>query len=148
MQIRYLGCLLYCLSLFALIGYVWYTLDSTVFGRTDFSEYRYKTIPFWSYVAIFNGKTNLIKEDILNVALFVPIGFLLCHVLFYRRWWLALMIGFGLSAGIEFMQLIWKRGICEFDDVFHNTIGCVIGYFFALLVVEIFKDSNFKKEGI
>ena len=125
---KYVRIVFKCVSLIAFAGYIWYTLDSTIFGRNDFSDYKYKTIPFWSYIAIYNGETFLIKEDLLNVALFVPIGFLLCYVLPYRRWWIALMFGLGLSVGIESMQLVWKRGICEFDDVFHNTIGCLIGY--------------------
>ena len=38
------------------------------------------------------------------------------------------MVGFIFSSVIELSQLLLKRGLCEFDDVFHNTLGCVIGY--------------------
>lgn len=38
------------------------------------------------------------------------------------------MFGFSFSVCIEFLQLVWKRGTCEFDDIFHNTLGCMIGY--------------------
>ena len=37
-------------------------------------------------------------------------------------------MGFVFSSVIELSQLVLKRGLCEFDDVFHNTLGCVIGY--------------------
>lgn len=123
--------------LLALAGYIWYTLDTTVFCRSDYSYYQYKTYPFWSYAAILDGKESLIKENLLNVALFVPIGFLLCSLLSRRRWWMALIFGLGLSTGIELMQLVWKRGTCEFDDVFHNTIGCLIGYGLCKMAVSL-----------
>lgn len=29
--------------------------------------------------------------------------------------------------GIEILQLVTARGLCEFDDVIHNVIGAVIG---------------------
>lgn len=129
--------------LITLAGYIWYTLDTTVLGRRDYSYYRYKTIPYWSYAAILDGKESLIKEDLLNVALFLPIGFLLCCLMPIRKWWIALVFGFGLSSCIELLQLVWKRGTCEFDDVFHNTIGCLIGYGLASV---IFRFVNIKNE--
>lgn len=137
MKNRYLKIALKGVCLITLIGYIWYTLDITIFGRSEYSCYRYKTLPFWSYAAIMDGKESLIKENLLNVALFVPIGYLLCSLLPRRRWWMALIFGLGLSAGIELMQLLWKRGTCEFDDVFHNTIGCLIGYGLCKMAVSL-----------
>ena len=29
---------------------------------------------------------------------------------------------------IEVLQFVFKRGFAEFDDVFHNVVGCVIGF--------------------
>jgi glycopeptide antibiotics resistance protein len=37
-------------------------------------------------------------------------------------------IGCLLSAAIEILQLLTRRGVCNIDDVIHNTIGCAIGY--------------------
>jgi len=122
----------------ALVGFIWYTLNSTVFGRETYSEYKYKEFPFWSYLAIYDGKTVLIKEDLLNVALFLPIGFLLFFSITRKSWRIATLSGLGLSVCIELMQLIGKRGTCEFDDVFHNTIGCVIGYYVAWAVMMLY----------
>ena len=33
----------------------------------------------------------------------------------------------GLSLLVEVFQLITSRGLLEFDDVFHNMIGAVLG---------------------
>lgn len=131
-----------CSCLIALIVYIWNTLDITVFARNEYADYQYKFVPFWSYAAIMGGKDSLIKEDFLNVMLFVPVGFLILYVLPQRRWWKAFLFGCVLSCLIELLQLVGKRGTCEFDDVFHNTIGCLIGYFIAWLLVVIFKGDR------
>ena len=55
--------------------------------------------------------------------MFVPVG-----VLAGRIWrWKGLWVAAGLSVFIEVLQLVTCRGLCEFDDVFHNVIGAVIG---------------------
>lgn len=112
----------------ALAGYICYTLYSTIFARNANTIYRYEVLPFWSYIEILDGKTKLIKENLLNVLLFVPIGFLLSFINTKRKMWKIALFGFGLSFCIELTQLIAKRGFCEFDDLFHNTLGCLLGY--------------------
>lgn len=130
--------------LIALVGYIWYTLDTTVLGRSDYSYYRYKTYPFWSYAAILSGEVSLIRENLLNVALFAPIGLLLCCLLPWRKWWIALMFGFELSVCIELLQLVWKRGTCEFDDVLHNTLGCLLGFILASGIAKFYNHLRWR----
>lgn len=38
------------------------------------------------------------------------------------------LIALLFSAGIETAQFITGRGLMEFDDVFNNTVGAVVGY--------------------
>ena len=38
------------------------------------------------------------------------------------------LISLCVSAGIELTQFITGRGLMEFDDVFNNTVGAVLGY--------------------
>jgi glycopeptide antibiotics resistance protein len=38
------------------------------------------------------------------------------------------LLGFLTSLSIELLQLVLKRGLFEFDDMFHNTLGVIIGY--------------------
>ena len=64
------------------------------------------------------------KEQILtNVIMFVPIGVLAGLILRWKGLWVAT----GLSLGIEILQLVTSKGLCEFDDVIHNMMGAVIG---------------------
>ena len=55
--------------------------------------------------------------------MFVPVG-ILVSCLWERK---GLLIAIGLSLSIEILQLITQTGLCESDDVIHNTIGAVIG---------------------
>lgn len=64
--------------------------------------------------------------------MFVPMG-LLCGQLWK---WKGLWVASGLSIVIELLQLITARGLCEFDDVFHNIIGAVIGIGVMLLYLK------------
>ena len=111
-----------------LAGYVILIWYNTVFSRAVHKSYRYDFHPFWSYKAIINGKEELIREHILNVAMFIPIGVLLWFCFERKRWWIPILFGCAISMSIEIMQLIGKRGFAEYDDVMHNTLGCVIGY--------------------
>lgn len=66
---------------------------------------------------------------LLNIALFAPLGVLL-PLLFrrLRRWYAALAAGFGVSLAIEVLQYVLQRGTLDVDDLFANTLGCLLGY--------------------
>lgn len=69
---------------------------------------------------------------LLNIALFVPLGFLLPLLTKkLRRWHRMTAVGFGVSLAIELIQLLTARGICDVDDLFANTLGAAMGYFAA-----------------
>lgn len=66
-------------------------------------------------------------EILLNYILFVPLGILL-YLCFGEKYGLrVVLIGFLLSASIEIVQLVFRIGLFEFDDMIGNTIGCLIG---------------------
>ena len=111
------------------VEYVFLLYASTVIFRAVMSIRKYDFTPFWSYRAIMDGsEPQLLSENIMNVAVFVPVG-VLAGVMFRGMTWIkALVIGAGVSVGIEVMQFVFKKGFSEVDDVMHNTLGCVIGY--------------------
>ena len=106
-------------------GYLFFVLCTTLFFRESSETMRYYFFPFWSYDVL---NYNIIAQLILNVLLFVPIGFLLGAIIKERRWMLVIEMGCLLSLMIEILQLLTRRGVCNIDDVIHNTIGCAIGY--------------------
>ena len=123
-----------------LVEYSFLLYCSTVIYRKVLPEKQFDLMPFWSYRAIMDGKEQYLAENIMNVAVFVPVGLLLGIALRERSLWSALLVGAGLSVGIEALQFVFKKGFTEFDDVMHNTLGCLIGYG-ALCLVRYGYDS-------
>lgn len=95
--------------------------------------------PFWSYGAIESGRIDLLAENIMNVVVFVPVGFLLSCVSRHLKWWMVLFFGFGISVSIEALQYFFYKGFSEVDDVIHNTIGCAIGIMMVAVLKGIWK---------
>ncbi len=111
-----------------LVEYVFLIYCSTVFFRPVSEGKKYDFHPFWSYVAIRDGGSELIAENIMNVLVFVPMGFLLGMVFRKISLWKIIIVGFCMSMSIEALQFFFHRGVSEVDDVMHNTLGCMIGY--------------------
>ena len=80
---------------------------------------------------------------LLNIALFVPLGVLL-PLLWkpFRKWYAALGAGFGVSLLIELTQLLTARGMCDVDDLFTNTLGAMLGWCAAMLVLALHQKSR------
>lgn len=131
-------------AMLLLTEYLFLVFASTVFSRTRKAHFDYELIPFWSYGRILAGSRSLFWEDIFNVLMLMPLGILLPVA--WKRTGSAkqvILMGFLISLTIEFLQLILKRGLFEFDDMFHNTIGVMIGYW---LYQRIHKRQKTKKE--
>lgn len=86
---------------------------------------------FWSYFQWAKGSADTGKQILLNIALFVPLGYFLLDVL--RTWNLkraglwTVLISFGITASIETIQYVDGLGLGEADDVFNNVLGAVLG---------------------
>jgi glycopeptide antibiotics resistance protein len=127
-----------------LTEYVFLICCSTVICRkVAEGVFGYNFSPFWSYEAIKNGREDVIAENIMNVVAFVPVGILLGLVTQKKqnnfRTRLArilLIVGAGLiiSGSIEMLQFFLERGFSEFDDMFHNTLGCLIGFMIVTII--------------
>lgn len=131
-----------------LAEYYFLVLCSTVICRASHGERHIELIPFWNYLDIWNRvdyPADLI-EVLLNVALFVPIGLLLGGLGFKTK--KILLSGICLSGIIEVSQFAFCKGLCETDDVMHNTFGCAIGYFGFLVLLKVkrlyLNKQNFK----
>ncbi len=129
-----------------LIVYMVIVLGATILSRTSYGYSSNQLIPFSSYrAAWYQWSVTAWQNLILNILMFVPIGFLLTFVpkkkpAFYK----VCIGGFLISLLIEFIQFISNRGLTEVDDLINNTIGAMIGYGFALALMRI-KSGSFKK---
>lgn len=111
-----------------LADYILIILCSTVIFRRSRTYARFDITPFGTYYKAFlRNSTYLLHQLIMNIVVFIPMGFLLRASFPTVKWWKLLLMGTGLSLMIEFCQLSLHKGFCEFDDVMHNTFGCLIG---------------------
>ncbi|MBD5130015.1 MAG: VanZ family protein [Ruminococcaceae bacterium] len=76
-------------------------------------------------------------EILANVALFVPLGFLLPIAFRRLKWWQVDLICLGTTCVVELVQPIFGRA-GDIDDVITNALGGVIGCAAAGLVFKIF----------
>lgn len=110
-----------------LTAFLLIVLGSTVFGRIP-GVRRCELLPLWSYGAIIKGNPGILQEVLLNCVLLFLAGMLL-PLIFNRplKWYQGLLFGAIVSGCIELLQLITCRGLFEFDDIIHNSLGCMVG---------------------
>ena len=110
------------------LNYVVFILFETVIGRKP-GVGRVELVPFWSY-----SHPELRMEIVLNYILFIPLGCLL-YLCFGEKLGLRVVLaGFLLSVSIEIVQLVFRIGLFEFDDMIGNTIGGFAGAVAGMLI--------------
>src|SRR5690554_4024153 len=77
--------------------------------------------------------TFALVEFTANIVLFVPVGVLFTLMLGWRRWWLAALLGAGLTAAIEFAQLFIPNRVTDPRDLVSNSVGALIGVTLVLV---------------
>lgn len=109
--------------------YLFVVLGATL-GRGAYYEAQIHWHPFSSYKEAWNNFSIIEwRNIILNIFMFIPLGFLLPFFGgFFRKAWVTYLIGFLFTLLIESVQFLTQRGIFEIDDLINNTVGCMIGY--------------------
>lgn len=79
-------------------------------------------------VGMVENRTALLLTG-LNVALFVPLGFLipLLWPKYAKKTWQMVGVGFGVSLLVEFIQIFSFR-LTDVDDLIANTAGALLGF--------------------
>lgn len=108
-----------------LVLYLFCVFYLTLLDRQSGENGRIIFEPFWTYQ--FFSYAQYRWQIYLNIILFLPLGFLLPWS-FKTSFMHAVLTGFLLSVFLEMIQYFFKLGLCEVDDVIHNTIGTVTGY--------------------
>lgn len=124
---------LYCrrIAFVLLVASVFYILCKTLLLRTPFEGKHYEPELFWSYKVLDIEWMQML----CNVLLFIPFGMTLS--VFDRKLLRVLLIGCLFSFCIELTQYWLKLGLCEWDDVFHNSLGTLIGCYLHKLLQKI-----------
>lgn len=119
------------------VPYILIVLSLTILDRIPFSNYRYNLTLFWSYDDYSPIFWPCGRQVVCNIIMLLPFGFLfplLIEDTKLHRWkGYTPILALLSSSLIEVVQLVTRRGFFEFDDIVHNTIGAIIGYYIYLL---------------
>ena len=76
-----------------------------------------------------------IRNIILNILMFVPLGFSLPFLWSpLQKFHFVLLISLTFTLSIETTQLITAQGVFSLEDIAHNTLGAALGYFMFTLI--------------
>ncbi|MDE7253713.1 MAG: VanZ family protein [Acetatifactor sp.] len=108
----------YLIAVFSVVG-----IPTVGTFKVNFS---FNLIPL---IDIVNSPLEYIKNTILNIILFMPLGFLVPAIWKkYRSIKTMFLMGFALSVCIEILQIFTFR-LTDIDDLITNTAGTVLGYY-------------------
>ena len=134
---------IYCASAFVI--YLLIVLYITIFSREP-EERRIDMELFRSYKLLFIDKNDFYYTQIVcNIIMTVPFG-ILFPVLNekFRSVFLMFVSGFVFSLLIELAQYFSGRGLFEFDDLFNNTVGALLGYLILNILIRTFSSRREK----
>lgn len=93
----------------------------------------------WRFLARWNENTAQKAFLIANIIMFVPLGILLPMM---GRWTrhilIALPTAIACSIAIEAVQLKYRLGYCQLDDVAANSVGFLIGFLIYLAIADVY----------
>lgn len=131
-------------ALGALVTYVFLVIAATLLSRQVSSQAQYTLKMFWSFYDYWTGANDLLlMEVIMNIVMFVPVGFLMPCVLRDFRYRKTAAFSLGFTILIESCQLVLHRGLFEFDDIIHNFLGACIGMLLFIWLLE--KNRKYAK---
>lgn len=125
------------------VGYMAVVLYATILRNSGgYREWNLHLFRAWRE-AWNNFSTKNWANVLLNIAMFVPMGFLLPLLgRKFRKWYLTIPAGFAVSLIIELLQLTIARGICDVDDLFCNALGAAMGYFVIMAILSLFNEKG------
>ena len=128
-------------SLSLLLAYSFLVLAQTVLSRHGTAEAAAEWRPLWFLTGKSESGWGMDTGQIAaNMVMFLPIGFLLSHLL--KRPLFSIPIAAVYSMLLEGSQYLLHRGLCETDDVIHNTVGAAIGCLLYLICRRIKKKCK------
>ena len=108
-------------------------MGETIIFRIPKDYYRYQLQLFWSYEIWEYAKAEILA----NIFVYTPVG-----VFAGRLWkWKGILFGIGLSVLTEVLQLVTHRGWFELADLFHNSLGALIGVIIYIIGIKLIKKE-------
>lgn len=117
-----------------LLMLTYFMFFSDDFGRSEYTEYHYNLTlfkeirRFYTYRELLGTRAFLINI-VGNIVCFMPFGFILPIISrLGEKWFNTLLLSFLLTLSIETIQLVFRVGSFDVDDMFLNTVGGAAGY--------------------
>ena len=135
---------------FAVLFY--FLFFSEEMGRT-YSEraYHYNLVPFKEIMRFIRYRKALGTYAVVlnlagNIIAFMPFGtFLPIYYERCRKMWYTVLYSFELSLVVEILQLVFKVGSLDVDDLILNTIGGLFGFLIYDLVKKLTRKITGRK---
>ena len=126
---------------FIFLYYVYLVLETTGIG-TIWEIGLYPGMKLQEEINLIPFRDGISLSMILNVVMFMPLGFLL-PLLWkeYQSLVRTAIIGFCFSCGIEFCQL-FNRRVSDVDDLLMNTLGAILGWLIWIVFSRITHLKN------
>lgn len=88
--------------------------------------------PSVGFSSIHIESKRALEGLVLNILLFIPLGYMLPCVFekLQKALWRVILIGFFCSLLTETVQLVTHLGWFDLDDLLNNSMGCVVGVIF------------------
>ena len=122
---------------FLLVLYIGFIIYTTLLCREPGNYRQYNFQLFWSYQRFFDDVWPQTQQILLNILFFIPFGSFVPFCVdgsWKRKLAITVASACFLSGTVEFLQLLYKLGFAEFDDVFDNTMGAAIGAVVVLML--------------
>jgi glycopeptide antibiotics resistance protein len=106
-------------------------------------------VPFKTILQYLLGDKGLIIAGanlVGNIALLVPIGFLVPFVYRNMTWKKSLALAAAAGLAIEGMQVVLRVGIFDIDDVVLNALGVMIGYWTFAILAKWVRSKNYNND--
>lgn len=86
--------------------------------------------------ALETGNPEELNHDLTNMLMFVPLGLLLPLInrKVFHTVSFSFLFGMVVSTLIESIQLLFRLGECDINDIIANTLGAVVGYLLCVLL--------------
>lgn len=120
-------------------------------GREDNMGYRYNLIPFLEIRRFWENRDSMgngafILNVILNMVAFLPMGFFLPLITRHKVGVVkTTFITLGFSLIIECVQLMYRVGSFDVDDLILNTFGGLVGAVIYYIMRQMYRTGYSKR---
>jgi glycopeptide antibiotics resistance protein len=87
--------------------------------------------PFKTIFSLLNGRTNNLIATVNlvgNIVPFMPVGLLAPFLYRSMTWQKSLVLAIAVGSAMEGMEVVFRVGIFDVDDIILNAFGVMIGY--------------------